>query len=104
MKPKKEMTRVGRGILSTEDQTTSPSIPGVVWVMSSCASSVSDWIRLIDDRLLPCQPRLRCFLSRNFEFEHMPSGFSCAQLVSAIEMPKTHRWFACLFVCFVLIV
>jgi hypothetical protein len=31
--PKKSVSLVGRGILATEESSTSPSIPAVVWVM-----------------------------------------------------------------------
>lgn len=87
MKPKRKLTRVGRGILETEDKTKSPSVPGLVWVMNSCGNSLKDWVKLIDDRLLPHQPRLRSRLSPDLEWTSLPPGWSSEAVVSSVELP-----------------
>lgn len=86
MKPTKKLTRIGKGILETET-TFSPSVPGLVFVMESCANRREDWVRLIDERLLPLQPRLKSVLDPTERaWSTLPDGWSCDGVVTKVDL------------------
>lgn len=54
----RSLSRVGLGILRTEQVSTNQSVAGGIWILER-EVSLDQWVQAIDTRLLPSQPHLR---------------------------------------------
>ena len=90
-KPLKAMSHIGGGIIETEDIRTNQSVAGGLWVLEKCEATEEDWIKLIDERLLPEHPRMRSIMRDN-KWEDQGPEWSSKAVVKALQMEQSDDW------------